>query len=59
MSDKITEEMVRRLDNENLFLASTIALSLFVSAPLFSKIKRTLRCDLKIFTAELERRNTQ
>ncbi len=52
----LTDEMLHGLPDENLDLAASITLKLFEDAPLFSKAKKSLRCDLKLFLAEFKTR---
>ena len=56
MSKQITEEMLQRMPDENLELASSIMLTLFNTSPFFSRTKRQIGHNLKLFVTELERR---
>ncbi len=56
MGKQITEKMLQRMPDENLELASSIALTLFDTSPSFSRIKRQIGRDLKMFVTELEKR---
>ncbi len=56
MSKRITKEMLQRFPDENLELAASITLTLFNQSSFFSRTKRALGHDLKLFVTELERR---
>ncbi len=53
---QLTKETLESLTDENLGLAASITLTLFNQSPVISKIRRTLKEDLKMFKAELELR---
>ncbi len=54
--NQLTKETLESLADENLDLAASITLTLFNQSPIMSRIRRILRKDLKMFIAELERR---
>ena len=56
MAKRITKELLQRMSDENLELASSITLTLFNKSPFLSRVKRTLGRDLKLFVTELEKR---
>ena len=53
---EFTKEMLQRMSDENLELASSITLTLFNESSFFSRVKRQLGRDLKLFVTELEKR---
>ena len=56
MAEVLTKEMLQRLPDENLDLAASITLTLFNQAPFFSRIKRLLKRDLRLFQGEFQAR---
>lgn len=56
MTECLTKEILHNLADENLDLSASITVALFHDASFFSKARRILTRDLKLFQTEFQRR---